>query len=110
MQAVRNMLQRFAKSAPAGAGGELRISADVRAVVEGGSLVVLHVGRGILYKANSTGARVWQGLAGNRPRRSIAKDLSLEFGVPQEVVEKDIDEFVADLESNGLLDRRSLAR
>jgi len=79
-------------------------------VIEGDGLVVLHIGRGFLFRANATGARVWRGLAGNRPRRLIARDLSLEFGVPQEVVEKDIDEFVADLESNGLVGRRSLAR
>jgi len=87
---------------------EPAVSSDVRSVVEGGNLVLLHIGKGFMFRSNPTGARIWQGLVDRRPRRRIAEELSLEFGVPREVVERDVDEFIADLESHGLLGRRSL--
>ena len=87
---------------------EPAVSSEVRSVVEDGNLVLLHMGKGFMFKSNPTGARIWQGLLERRPRRRIAEELSLEFGVPREVVERDVDVFIADLESFGLVARRSL--
>jgi hypothetical protein len=110
---VRQGLARFFKwseASPEPGVDEPAVSAEVRSVVEGGNLVLLHVGKGFMFKSNPTGARIWQGLLDRRPRRRIAEELSLEYGVPRDVVEKDVDEFIADLESHGLLGRRSLGR
>jgi hypothetical protein len=87
---------------------EPAVSSEVRSVVEGGNLVLLHIGKGFMFKSNATGARIWQGLLDRRPRRRIAEELSLEFGVPKDIVERDVDDFIADLQSHDLLARRNL--
>jgi len=89
-------------------GGEPAVSSEVRSVVDGGSLVLLHVGNGLVFKSNPTGALIWQGLADRRSPRRIAAELSKEFAVPREVVEKDVKQFIADLMSHGLLARGSV--
>lgn len=101
--------RRFAPdTAPVeGACGEPAVSSEVRSIVDGGSLVLLHVGKGLVFKSNPTGALIWQGLVDRRSPRRIAAELSKEFSVPREVVEKDINQFIADLMSHGLLARGS---
>jgi hypothetical protein len=81
----------------------LIVPSEVRASVEGDNLVFLHIGKGLVYKSNSTGSRIWRGLMARQPLRLIAEQLSREYGVPQEQVERHVTDFVADLRQNGLI-------
>jgi len=97
------MFRRLDRAPKEAGGGEPAVSSEVRSVVDGGSLVLLHVGKGLVFKSNPTGALIWQGLVDRRSPRRIAAELSREFAVPQEVVENDVKQFIADLISHGLL-------
>ena len=107
---IRRCLARLFERTEAVAGSSTdgpAVSSEVRSTVEGGNLVLLHMKKGLLFKSNRTGARIWQGLQDRRPLLRIAEELSREFGVPPDVVKRDVDGFIADLESHGLLARRS---
>ncbi len=81
----------------------LIVPSEVRASVEGDNLVFLHIGKGLVYKSNLTGTRIWKGLMNRQPPRLIAEQLSKEYGVPQEQVERHVTDFVADLRQHGLI-------
>src|SRR5215471_6845718 len=74
--------------------GYLVIPHEVRASVEGDHLVFLHIGQGVVYKSNSTGTRIWRGLMEQKPAEAIAEQLSREFGVPRDQVERHVTNFV----------------
>lgn len=83
--------------------GHFTISTEVRTAIEGDHVGFLHIGRGRVFRSNLTGSRVWRELASGQDLSAIAAELSADYGVPQEQVEKDIEAFVTDLENQGLL-------
>lgn len=79
------------------------ISPDARASQDQSGIVFLHVGSGAVFSANCIGARIWRGLRHQDSLATIAAEISGEYGVPTEQVERDAAVFVADLEAKGLL-------
>ncbi len=79
------------------------VPTEVRASIGGGALLLLDTGRGLIFKANSTGARIWQGLVEGQSIPALAQQLSEQYGVAPERTARDIDRFLADLRDNGLL-------
>jgi len=91
-----------------GATSGLIVPPEVRASLQGDSLVFLHVGKGLVYKSNSTGTRIWRGLMDRQAPRAIAEQISKEYGVPPEQVEQHVHAFVADLQDRGLIALRGV--
>jgi hypothetical protein len=103
-RSVRSVLFGRRADRSSGNGPEvLIVPSGVRASLEGDNLVFLHIGKGLVYKSNLTGTRIWRGLMKRQPPRLIAEQLSKEYGVPQEQVERHVTDFVADLRQHGLI-------
>jgi hypothetical protein len=76
---------------------------DVKAVVSPEGLVLLHVRRGIFFRANLVGARIWGKLGEGVSVTKIAAELAEEFDAPRDVVAKDVDEFIKSLVDQGFI-------
>jgi hypothetical protein len=81
----------------------LRISPSVRAGTDGGSLIVLDIRSGRLFRSNQTGSLIWLGLAANQPLEAIAIELSTEYGLTPVEVLQSVAEYVRQLLDLGLL-------
>src|SRR4051794_7119164 len=85
------------------------LALDVRASVHSEGLVLLHIGTGLLFTSNAIGAIIWQSLADQRRLEALGVDISAEFSVPLEQVEKDVVCFISDLERHGFVQRNKAA-
>ena len=81
----------------------LRKPDDVRAVVSPEGLVLLHVRRGVFFRANLVGAGIWEKLIKGVPVPEIAAEITQEFDGSPDVVAKDVDEFIKSLVNQGFL-------
>lgn len=52
---------------------------------------------------NHSGARIWKGLAQGQTPEEIVEDLSLRYGMGPEELQVDVEAFVAQLRSQGIL-------
>ena len=68
----------------------------------GGRVVIVDPVENKMISLNETGSFIWETLDG-RNMKSIARDLGKNFDVPFDIAIKDVTEFVAELESKGLL-------
>jgi hypothetical protein len=80
---------------------------DVRASVHEDGAVILHVERGSLFRINRTGLAILEELQAGHPPAAIAQRLGQRFGVEQEIVSRDTEQFVEDLVSQAILVRES---
>jgi len=78
----------------------------VKAVASPEGLVLLHVRKGVFFRANVVGARIWENLADESPIKRIVSRIAEEFDAPCDVVAKDVDEFIASLVDQGFLENR----
>jgi hypothetical protein len=87
----------------------LRPAAGIAASVHDNGVVFLHLARGYLFASNRVGAAMWQGLEQRIAPSKIAAQVSREYGIPYEVAYEHLQEFIADLARNQLLEpgRRS---
>jgi hypothetical protein len=81
------------------------ISRKVKAAADPDGIVFLHIGRGRVFTANGIGARIWQSVADRESFETLVTRISGEYGVAPDLVERDAAEFLAELESQGLLTR-----
>jgi hypothetical protein len=81
----------------------VRPSADVVARLIEGQLLIVPLVSGVgdledeLYTLNETGRAIWEKLDGSRTIDEIAREMSREFDVAEEVVQRDVIELVEDL-------------
>lgn len=73
--------------------------AHLQSCVSGGSLIVLNTAKGGVFKANSVGARIWNGLESGLTDAEIAAGLSTEFNVSLGVVQQDLARFMRQIET-----------
>jgi hypothetical protein len=66
--------------------------------------IVLHLGRGTMFRVNSVGTRVLDLLERDASVRQIAALLSVEFGVAVDMVEADVACFLESLRLHGAID------
>ena len=71
----RRAAQSVAQPKPPGEGVPI-VPAEVRVSTGGGALLLLDTGQGLLFKSNSTGARIWQGLVEGKSMTAVAQQLS----------------------------------
>jgi hypothetical protein len=81
----------------------LKLSGKVRSTHNQDGAVVLDIRQGQMFRLNLVGSRMVELLKQGYCQAQIAKQVSREFGAPQEIVETDLREFLAHLEKNHLL-------
>ena len=84
----------------------MKLSAQVRSTHNQDGAVVLDILHGQMFRANIVGSRILELLKQDRTETQIADELSRAFGVPRETVVADLQEFLAHLEKNQLLELR----
>lgn len=72
-------------------------------VVDQDGAVILDIERGLVSTLNPTGAYVWQRLQRGQSLETIIANLALDTGEESLVVERDVREFVEDLQQKHLL-------
>ena len=75
----------------------------MRSSVSENGLVLLHIGKGLIFTANLTGARIWSEIAQGVCPDVVGRGLSQEYGVPIEQTTQDVAHFVSELVAQGLL-------
>ena len=81
----------------------MHASTHVRATISEDGVVFMDVRAGLILSANSTGARVWQGLLAGETPDSIAEALSTAYATDLVGVRADVDCFVQALLDKGIL-------
>jgi coenzyme PQQ synthesis protein D (PqqD) len=84
-----------------------KVVRELRNVCNGDGGVVLDVKRGQIYRLNSVGAMIFEGIKCGQPARQIADALTSQFGVKRDIAEADVRAFMARLQSNGLIEVES---
>jgi hypothetical protein len=84
----------------------MKMSEHVRSTHSQDGAVVLDILHGQMYRLNLVGSRILELLKQGHTEPQIAEQLSQEFGVAREIVASDLQEFLAHLERNRLLETR----
>jgi len=87
-------------------GNAIVISSDARVSLVRDGAVFLHSRSGIVFTSNHIGARIWQGLLDREGVEAIVARISREAGIPHDLVRRDTQDFVGELETQGFLCRR----
>jgi len=82
-----------------------RIVPDIRAATDADGAVLLNVATGAVFSLNEVGGRIWAMIEQGLPRQSIFVSLAAEFDVPEEQLENDLNLFLEQLESKGLVQK-----
>jgi Coenzyme PQQ synthesis protein D (PqqD) len=82
----------------------VKLSAQVRSTHSQDGAVVLDILHGQMYRLNLVGSRILELLKQGRAETQIADELSSEFGAPREAVAAHLQEFLAHLEKNHLVE------
>src|SRR5258705_2595879 len=72
-------------------------------------IVILHTGKGCLFTANGTGARIWCGVMQQQSLDSIADEISGEDQIPRTTVHEHMVAFLAELERNQVIKREAVS-
>jgi len=94
----RNTPQQPAQSA-------VRVSPGVSVSVHDDGVVFLHSSKGIVFSSNRVGASIWEGVSAGQTLEEISSAVSRQFEAPLETVGRDTATFVANLVSEGILER-----
>src|SRR3954447_4678944 len=86
----------------------LAIASGVKASVHKDGVVFLHSSRGVVFSTNRVGATIWQGVCDGRTMDEISSAVAREFDGSPDAVRSDTESFIADLLSEGILDRATL--
>lgn len=70
-----------------------------------GEIVALDGGKSVYVATNRAGTLLWQRLAAGATREQLADELVDAFGIAADQAATDVDRFVSELETNGLLER-----
>lgn len=81
-----------------------RRTPGVSGVRHGDKIVLMDVGTERFYSLDTVGGRVWELLAEHNDPAPIAEVLSSEFEAPAAEIRRDVDEFLAQLVRDGLVE------
>ena len=84
----------------------MKLSAQVRSTHSQDGAVVLDILHGRMFRLNLVGSRMLELLKQGRTESQIVDELSREFGADREIVEADLQEFLAHLARHHLVERR----
>ena len=74
-----------------------------------GGIVILHVGQGLLYQSNGTGASIWRAVGRRLSLEAIVDQVSSEFQISRSAAREDTVHFLTELERHELVHRRTAA-
>ena len=86
----------------------LPANAEIRAAIQPEGLVLLHIRKGMFYRANHVGARIWEKLSTGASLDKVIDQIADEFGVPVMGVAPDVFEFVESLVNQGFLQAKEI--
>jgi hypothetical protein len=72
-------------------------------------IVILHAGKGSLYRSNSTGARIWHSIEQQLPLEAIAEEISGEYKIARTTALEHTIRFLAELEQHQLIYREAVS-
>ena len=72
-------------------------------------IVILHTGKGCLFTANGTGARIWGGVTQQQSLDTIADEISSEYQIPPSTAREHVGGFLVELERNQLVKREAVS-
>jgi len=84
----------------------MKVSREVRSTHSGDGAIVLHIGKGQMYRLNPVGSRILELLKQGQSEEEITEQVSQQFDVAREVVAGDLREFLAVLEKHHLVESR----
>ena len=79
----------------------ISLSTRLTKSVDGG--ILLDVQQGAMFSLNPVGTRIIELLTEPQDSLSLTARISLEFGIPEETIRSDVEEFLATLAKQGLL-------
>jgi coenzyme PQQ synthesis protein D (PqqD) len=79
------------------------VSPDVVAQSVGDEIVLVHLRTNDIYALNDTAARFWELFTGGMQRPEIERVLLEEFDVPQEQLERELDDLLDELEQRHIV-------
>jgi hypothetical protein len=85
----------------------LTVNPEAAASIHDDGIVILHVGKGRVFSANRTGARIWRGIERELPLETIAAEISSEYRIPEATAHEHAAGFLAELERHALVQRGS---
>jgi|GEM_PF-5763340 len=83
----------------------LAISPDTRVSPHAEGLTLLHIPSGQIFVCNRTAARIWQGATEGRCLDELSEEMSRQFRIGREIVQKDVCSIVSQMELHGLISR-----
>lgn len=81
-----------------------RFSDTIRRISSADGAIVLHLGRGTMFRLNLMGTKILDLLEQGVSPAKVAEQLSAECDVPIEVVRNDLRHFIQSLEIHGVID------
>lgn len=92
------------------AGAMFSISQSVRLAKSQDGGVLLDIEHGAIFSLNPVGTRIIELLRQEQNRSSLIRDISCEFGVSEQTVAADVDEFLSILRQQQLLNERATSQ
>ena len=89
--------------------GDIEISASVQFVRVEGDFVLMDLAAGLYFGLDPVASHIWQSLSDHGDPDQAAAALSRDYAVAPDQALADIETWVAELESKGLVRRRSVA-
>ena len=83
----------------------LTVTPETRVSAHKDGLALLHIPSGRVFVCNRTGARIWQGILKGFSLEAVSEQISREYGLACDVVQRDTQSFLSELERQGLLTR-----
>jgi len=68
-------------------------------------VVILHTGKGCLFRSNRTGAQIWRGIEQQLSMDVIAREISGEYEIPLTTAREHTVHFLAELQRHELVQR-----
>lgn len=84
----------------------VRPSPAVRASISDDGLVLLDLAGGLVLASNVVGARIWQLIEQQRTPAEIARQLAVEYDIPEQRADTDVSSFMATLLARGLVNEQ----
>lgn len=83
--------------------GPPTVPPNVIASIDGSGMVLFCTSRGLMFRANRTGAQIWKGVTSGQNPDSLSLDLCREFGLEVQEASQHITDFIACATRRGLL-------
>lgn len=83
----------------------LAVSPDTRVSKHAEGLTLLHIPSGQIFVCNRTAARIWHGATEGKCLDVLSEEMSRQFRIGREIVQKDVCSIVSQMELHGLIVR-----